>query len=132
MAEETTLRASLEPTIYFYVNKATEQVEYVSMYTIFGITVRPKGQKWEVGSRDDLEKYYTSDYEIWSYEGSEDDDEIFEGDWDPEDADSWEVPPVQDWAKGKDLSKEYISKYARLVNSGEYASPEEAEDIPGE
>lgn len=132
MAEETTLRASLEPTIYFYVNKATEQVEYVSMYTIFGITVRPKGQKWEVGSRDDLEKYYTSDYEIWSYEGSEDDDEIFEGDWDPEDGDSWEVPPVQDWAKGEDLSKEYISKYARLVSSGEYASPEEAEDIPGE
>lgn len=132
MANETTLKASLEPTIYFYVNKATEQVEYVSMYTIFGITVRPKGEKWAMGTRDDLEKFYSSEYEIWSYEGSPDDDEMFDGSWDPEDGDSWEVPPVQTWAKGEDISKEDIAKYARLVNDGDYITAEEAEAIPGE
>jgi hypothetical protein len=132
MAQEESFKASLEPTIYFYVNKSTGMVEYVSMYTIFGNTVRPKGEKWTMGSRDDLEKYYSEDYEIWAYESSPDDDETFDGSWDPEDEDAWEVPPVQEWAKGKDISRDEISKYARLVNSGEYITEEEARDIPGE
>ena len=57
MAEIKPFSVSVEPTFYFYVNKATEEVEYVSMYSIFGITVRPKGEKWVVGTRSDLEKY---------------------------------------------------------------------------
>lgn len=131
MAEET-LKASLKPTIYFYVNKESGMVEYVSMYTIFGNTVRAKGEKWSVGSRDDLEKYYAPEYEIWTYVGSKDDDEIYDGSWDPEDEDAWEVPPVQKWAKGEDLSRDYISEYAEMVNTGEYISQEDAADIPGE
>lgn len=132
MAENPVINASIEPTIYFYVNKATEMVDFVSMYTIFGITIRPKGQKWTVGTRKDLEKYYSSSYQIWSYEGADDDDEIFDGSWDSADEDAWEVPPVQQWAKGENISKDDISKYARLVNDGEYISEKEAEEIPGE
>jgi len=132
MAEIKPFSVSVEPTFYFYVNKATEEVEYVSMYSIFGITVRPKGEKWVVGTRGDLEKYYSEDYQIWAYEGSDDDDDIFDGSWDADDEDAWEIPPIQEWAKGETLTKDYISKYARLVNDGEYISEEEAAEIPGE
>jgi len=132
MAEIKPFSVSIEPTIYFYVNKETQEVDYVSMYTIFGITVRPKGEKWTAGTRDDLEKYYSEDYQIWAYEGSDDDDEIYDGSWAADDPDAWEVPPVQEWAKGTTLTQEYISKYARLVNDGEYISEEEAVETPGE
>jgi hypothetical protein len=133
MAAEQEYRVSAEPTIYFYVNKNSDQVEYVSMYTIFGITVRPKGQGWTMGTRSDLAKYYSSEYEIWSYDWENSDDTPGSGaDLDPDDEDSWEIEPVQLWAKGRDLTKEDIQEYCRMVNSGEYISAEEAESMPGE
>lgn len=133
MAEEQEYSISAEPTIYFYINKETEFVEYVSMYTIFGITVREKGKKWVMGSRDDLEKYYSPEYEIWSYEWDNSDDTPGSGaGLDPENEDDWEISPVQDWAKGVDLKRADIEEVSRLVNSGGYISEEEAESIPGE
>lgn len=133
MAEEQLYDVSPEPTYYFYVNKSTEMVEYVSMYTIFGITVRPKGEKWTMGTRNDLDKYYSADYEIWSYDWENSDDTPGSGsNLDPADEDSWEIEPIQDWAKGQDITREEISKWCVLVNSGEYISPEEAAKIPGE
>lgn len=129
MANNTDFVASAAPTIYFYVNKNSEQVDFVSMYTIFGITVRPKGKPWTMGTRSDLDPYYTNDYEIWMYDyDSEEEFDVAE--LDPEDDDSWEVPPVQTWAKGDDLSREDVSKVARLVNEGNYISREEASEIP--
>lgn len=136
MNEEKLYSASIEPTIYFYVNVDSKQVDYVSMYTIFGITVRPKGEPWRSGSRDELQKYYNEDYEIWSFDYSQLDDTPGSGvddDLDTGDDDVWEVEPVQKWAKGEDLSREEISKTCRLVVSpDDYISEEEAADIPGE
>lgn len=133
MAKEQEFNVSGEPTIYFYVNKESALVEYVSMYTIFGTTVRPKGASWRLGTRDELAKYYSSQYEIWSYDWDTADDSPGSGaDLDPRDEDSWEIEFVQQWAKGADISREDIESTFRLVNSGEYISAEEAESIPGE
>jgi hypothetical protein len=132
MAEEQTFNVSLEPTIYFYVNKDSGEVEYVSMYTIFGNTVRAKGEKWTMGTRDMLAKYYSPDYEIWSYDWSNEDDTPGSGSADPDDEDSWEIDLVQDWARGEDLTRADLEETCKLVNSGEYMSAEEAESIPGE
>ena len=133
MAEEQLYAASAEPTIYFYVNKESGATEYVSMYTIFGITVRPKGEKWTMGSRDDLEKYYSSEYEIWSYDWSNEDDTSGSGaSISPEDEDEWEIELVQSWAKGNDLSRSDLEETCKLVNDGTYLTAEEADKIPGE
>jgi hypothetical protein len=133
MAEEQEFNISLEPTIYFYVNKDNGEVEYVSMYTLFGNTVRAKGEKWTMGTRDMLAKYYSPDYEIWSYDWSNEDDTPGSGgSADPGDDDSWEIELVQEWAKGNDLNRADLEDTCKLVNSGEYMSAEEAEKIPGE
>lgn len=132
MAEEQNFNVSLEPTIYFYVNKDSGEVEYVSMYTIFGNTVRAKGEKWTMGTRDMLEKYYSPNYEIWSYDWDNEDDTPGSGSADPDDEDSWEIDLVQDWARGEDLTRADLEETCKLVNSGEYMSAEEAESIPGE
>ena len=133
MAEEQLYAASAEPTIYFYVNKESGATEYESMYTIFGITVRPKGEKWTMGSRDDLEKYYSSEYEIWSYDWSNEDDTSGSGaSISPEDEDEWEIELVQSWAKGEDISRSDLEKTCKLVNDGTYITAEEADKIPGE
>jgi hypothetical protein len=132
MAEEQTFNVSLEPTIYFYVNRDSGEVEYVSMYTIFGNTVRAKGEKWAMGTRDMLAKYYSPDYEIWSYDWNNEDDTPGSGSADPDDEDSWEIDLVQDWARGEDLTRADLEETCKLVNSGEYMSAEDAESIPGE
>jgi hypothetical protein len=134
MATENTFDASGLPTLYFYVNKSTGEVEYLSMYTIFGNTVRPKGQKWTMGTRDDLAKYYSKDYEIWSFDWETVDDTPGSGtSIDPDDEDEWETELVNDWGAGKDLTREDIKSTFKLVNSGDdYISAEEADNIPGE
>lgn len=133
MADKRTFNVDASPTIYFYVNKSTKEVEFVSMYTIFGITVRPKGEKWTMGTRNDLEKYYSSDYEIWSYDWSNEDNTPGSGaSIDPKDEDEWDIELVQSWGRGTDLNVSEIEETCKLVNSGEYLSAEEAEKIPGE
>lgn len=133
MANEQEFDVSLEPTIYFYVNKESGSVELASMYTIFGITVRHKGKDWEVGTRDMLADYYSAKYEIWSYDWDNEDDTPSSGShMDPADELEWEIELIQNWANGKELSRDDISDTCKLVNSGEYVSPEDVEDIPGE
>lgn len=133
MADEQEYQVSAEPTIYFYVNKSSEQVEYVSMYTIFGITVRPKGKSWTMGTRSDLAKYYSSEYEIWSYDwDNEDDTPDTDVDVDPDNDEDWEIEPVNLWGKGQDLTKADIEEYCVMVNSGEYVTSEEAEKFLGD
>lgn len=133
MAKEQDFSISVEPTIYFYVNKKTEQVEFVSMYFLFGNTIREKGQDWEAGSRDDLEKYYSPNYEIWSYDWNNEDSTPGSGaDMDPDNEEEWEIELVQRWGRGEDLSRSDVEETCRLVNSGDYLSAEEAAEIPGE
>lgn len=133
MAEEKKYQVSAEPTVYFYVNKETEAVEFVSMYTIFGITVRPKGESWGMGTRGMLDKYYSADYEIWSYDWDNEDDTPGSGAaLDPDDDDDWDIELVQQWGRGEDLTRLDIEETCKLVNSGEYITEEEAEKIPGE
>jgi hypothetical protein len=133
MAKEQEYDVSAEPTIYFYVNKGSQAVEYVSMYTIFGITVRPKGEDWDMGTRDSLQEYYSADYEIWSYDWDSEDDSPGSGvSISPDDELDWEIELVQSWAKGEDLNRSDLEETCKLVNSGEYTSAEEADKIPGE
>ena len=133
MAETKDYSVDALPTIYFYVNKKSGQVEYVSMYTIFGITVRPKKSAWTMGTRNDLEKYYSSEYEIWSYDWANEDDTPGSGSTiDPNDENEWDIELVQSWGAGKDLTRDDIKDTCKLVNSGEYISAQEAENIPGE
>ncbi len=133
MAEEQTFDVSALPTIYFYVNKNTSEVEYVSMYTIFGITVRPKGKAWTMGTRDDLQKYYAPEYEIWSYDWDTEDDTPGSGATiHPDSEDEWDTELVQSWGRGEDLTKSEIEASCRLVNTGEYITAEDAANIPGE
>lgn len=133
MAEKRTINLSVLPTIYFYVNKDTEAVEYVSMYSIFGITVRPKGSKWTMGTRTDLEKFYSDQYQIWSYDWANEDDTPGSGAAiSADDEDEWDTELVQAWGRGEDLTKADIEGTCKLVNDGEYVSAAEAEKIPGD
>lgn len=133
MADKRTIDLDASPTIYFYVNKSNGAVELVSMYTIFGNTIRPKGQKWTMGTRDDLAKYYSPDYEIWSYDWSNEDDTPGSGAGiSADDEDEWDIELVQSWGKGSDLTRSDVEETCKLINSGEYLSAEEAENIPGE
>jgi hypothetical protein len=133
MAETNVYDVDANPTVYFYVNKQSGQVEYVSMYWLFGITVRPKGQSWTMGTRDDLEKYYSPDYEIWSFDWeSLDSTPGSAAHVDPDNDEDWELELVNAWGSNKDLTRDDIKDTFKLVNSGEYITAEEAEKIPGE
>jgi len=133
MAEKQTFNVSAFPTIYFYVNKETGSVEYASMYTIFGITVRPQGKAWTMGTRDSLEKYYSPEYEIWSYDWANEDDTPGSGaSISPDEEEEWDVELIQSWGRGEDLTRADIEDSCKMVNPGAYLTAEEAENIPGE
>ena len=132
MAED--FQVSAEPTIYFYVNKQTEQVEGIYMFSIFGIMTREKGQDWRIGSREEqaLKDFIDSrdKYDVHAFDWST--DVLLAKDSDPEDDEEWNPQVIQAWGKGEDLSLETIKPFTRVVNPGESIDPKQVENSDGE
>jgi hypothetical protein len=116
MAEDTTYDVTANPTLYFYVDKSTQEVAGVYMYSIFGITTRDKGGDWRVGDRetDSLKDFQSNDYEVYAYDW--DSEPILGKDSDPKNDDEWSPTPVKDWGTGKQITVEDIKPYTRKVD----------------
>lgn len=126
MAEEK-FELSGDPTIYFYVDKDTDQVDGIYMFSMFGIMGRPKGEDWDVASRKEepLKSYITSPdkYEIYSFDWST--DVLLAKDSDPDDDEEWNPELIQAWGRGEALSKDDILPFSRMISSEETVDPAE-------
>lgn len=126
MAEEK-FELSGDPTIYFYVDKDTDQVDGIYMFSMFGIMGRPKGEDWDVASREEepLKSYITSPdkYEIYSFDWST--DVLLAKDSDPDDDEEWNPELIQAWGRGEALSKDGILPFSRMISSEETVDPAE-------
>lgn len=132
MAED--FQVSGDPTLYFYVNKDTKQVEGVYMFSIFGIMARDKGKDWRVGSRneDSLRNFIDArdKYDIHSFDWST--DVLLAKDSNPDDDEEWNPLIVQAWGRGEDLTVDDIKSFTRVLDHGETLDPSQVEDPDGE
>jgi hypothetical protein len=128
MAEKE-FELSGDPTIYFYVDKATDQVDGIYMFSMFGIMGRPKGGDWDVASRGEepLSGYIKSPekYDIYSFDWST--DVLLAKDSDPDDDEEWNPTLIQAWGRGEDLSRDDIVPFSRMISAGETVDPSEVE-----
>jgi hypothetical protein len=129
MGEE--FQVSADPTIYFYVDKQTEEVGGIYMFSIFGIMAREKGKDWRVGSREEsaLQDFINSrdKYSIYAFDW--DTDVLLAKDSDPEDDEEWNPQIIQAWGRGEDLTLEDIKSFTRMVNPGESINPSQVEEL---
>ncbi len=119
----------MEPTISFFTNKATECVELIVMVSNeFVLRALPgvhKGKDhaveyWTSISMPELQGYLSSDYEVARFLwGSMEKEETKEEEWNYSDALVWEIPPVQLWAKGHTLSRDYVESVADYMGDGD-------------
>jgi hypothetical protein len=126
MAEEQ-FELSGDPTIYFYVDKETEQVDGIYMFSMFGIMGRIKGEDWEIASRaeEPLNGYITSPEKYTVYAFDWDTDILLAEDSDPDDDEEWNPVVIQAWGRGEDLSVDDISGFSRVISAGESVDPSE-------
>jgi hypothetical protein len=126
---EPQFELSGDPTIYFYVDKDTDQVDGIYMFSMFGIMGRPKGEDWDVASRKEepLNSYITSPekYDIYSFDWST--DILLAKDSDPDDDEEWNPELIKAWGRGEDLSKDDILPFSRMISPGETVDPSEVE-----
>lgn len=119
----------MEPTISFFTNKATQCVELIVMVSNeFVLRALPgvhKGKDqaveyWTSISPLDLQNYLTSHFEVSRFLWDSIEDEGTKGEeWDYADGLVWEVSPVQLWAKGHTLTKDFVRSIAEFMGNGD-------------
>ena len=114
---------------FFFIDIRTDLVVAIVMSDGYGAPLTPqfghrtfgntKDSYWQLVDKEALSEFLQAGYEIYIYdENSEGGDEIWTGEWDSEDELAWEIPPIQSWVKGTDLSKEYIASVSNFVGIG--------------
>lgn len=109
------------PDIRLYLNNSNLKVEFVSMTTMFGLTVLDQGNSWTYGTDKDLSKYVFPNYSVWSYDWTNEDDTPGSGAHiDPANEIEWEIDLVQRWMKGEVLEFSDLVQTCDLVGIRAY------------
>lgn len=115
MADDSRYEESLTPTIYFFVDKQSDEVVAIHMYSIFGISYMDQSiQDWRPASREEdaIYKYIYGGYHTYKYDWSSEPYDITDPSWDPEDIQDWYPKLAKAWGKGELVSAEDLKPYA--------------------
>lgn len=114
MSDESRYENSLQPTIYFFVDKITSEVVGIHQYSIFGIAVfdreigelRP-GSREEEGFAEMINGKYDTYKYIWDSEPYD----MMSEDWDPEDTNDWFPTPAKAWLRGEAVTVKDLERF---------------------
>lgn len=102
--------------IKFYVSRETNQVELASMHA-GGLVTCARGGRWTFARDSELEPFLTKHYTIWEFDWSTEDDTPGSGaDIDPENEIEWEIPLIQRWMTGEQLTLADIVPTCLMLN----------------
>lgn len=116
MADESLFEVSLTPTIYYFVDRDTDEVAGIHMYSIFGMgKMDPEIQDWRPTSREDEDfiNLYTGNYDMYKYEWDSEEYEMV----DPEDVTDWYPTTAKAFGRGETVTAEDLAPYAKKINS---------------
>lgn len=132
MADESLFEVNLTPTIYYFVDKETDEVAGIHMYSLFGIASMDREiQDWRPTSREEegFSDLVNGNYDIYEYDWSSEPYSL--EDMDPEDTNDWVPKTAVAWSKGENVTAEDLAPFAKKLESV-FISEEEAAELPGE
>lgn len=132
MADESTFDVNGMPTVYYYVDKQSQEVAAIYMYSIFGITAMDQETKdWRPASREEeaFSGVLEGKYDVYSYDWAS--EEYSDDDMDLEDSNSWVPKTVKDWGNGATVTVDDIMSHTKKLDE-QFISAEEAAELPGE
>lgn len=89
---------------------------------------------WDGCYEEDLDPYLTEKYEFWIYTtDSENEDSQTDPDFDSEDGLAWEFTPVQMFAKGQPIGRDYFENRSKFIGMGnEFTFNDVLEEFPNQ
>lgn len=130
MSDSSRYETSLTPTIYFFVDKQSDEVAAIHMYSIFGIFFMDQSiQDWRPASREEeaVYKYINGAYDTYKYEWDSEPYDVTDPSWDPADIQDWYPSVSKAWAKGETITVEDLKPCARKLEQN-FISQDEAND----
>lgn len=118
-ANSTKYENSLEPTIYFFTDKVSQEVVAIHMYSIFGIfTMDQSIQDWRPSSREEesVYLYINGDYDTHKYVWGSEPYSVSDPNWDPEDIQDWYPLMSKNWAKGGTVTVHDLVPYTTKLH----------------
>lgn len=132
MADESMFEVSATPTIYYFVDKDTNEVAGIHMYSIFGMSNMDRDIKdWKPANREDeaFVDLVNGNYDIYKYDWSSEPYSL--SDMDPEDVNDWYPKTAVAWGNGETVTVEDLAPFAKKLEEV-YFDAEELEDVPGD
>lgn len=125
---------SLEPTIYFFTDKSSQEVVAIHMYSIFGISTMDRSiQDWRPSSREDesVYPYIYGDYDTYKYVWGSEPYDINDPNWDPADIQDWYPIMSKKWARGETVTVDDLEPFATKLDEVfvDYKESEEDFDV---
>jgi len=115
-------------TVVLIVSRVSGWVEFIAMPIQGFITMALPGSfkgrgvsadYWDGCYEEDLDPYLTENYEFWIYNTDFEDGDSQTGlDFDSDDDLSWEFTPVQMFAKGEPIGREYFEPRSKFIGMG--------------
>lgn len=116
MADESLFEVSLTPTIYYFVDRDTDEVAGIHMYSIFGMAKMDQEiQDWRPTSREDEDfiTLYTGNYDMYEYDWDSETYQMV----DPADVTDWYPKTTKAWGRGETVTSKDLAPYAKKINS---------------
>lgn len=88
---------------------------------LFGVRVdNPSADSfWQIASQDFINNLLDENYELYEYDpDSEDAESSLPANLDHDDELAWEIPPVQEWAKGQALDRDQVDRVSQFLGFG--------------
>jgi hypothetical protein len=74
---------------------------------------------WHLASTDFINGFLNENFELYEYNlDSEDNESSSAANLDPDDELAWEIPPVQEWVKGRELDRDEVDRISHFLGFG--------------
>lgn len=123
------------PAVIMFVSRQTAKVAGIAMYSDNYAMLANRAvytndedlvEFWHGATRDEISSFLNEDHELWVLRESEDESIMSAHVEEDDDKEiSWEVTPVQWWARGVDIPVELVEKIGIYLGYGSGYAPEE-------
>ena len=114
---------------FLFVDRRTGRLAAILMTSSFGSPLSARfdvkiddpsiDDYWQSVSADYVGQFLNENFELYEYDlDSEDDESGLAKNLDPDEELAWEIPPVQEWVKGRELDRDEVDRISHFLGLG--------------